>query len=256
MSRPRVHIVTGEPGCKQAAERKGITVIIDALRASVTLPVLFSRGAESVIVVPEVDDAFELNREDPSFILAGERGGIKIEGFHLGNSPTQISEADIEGRTIVFTSTTGSRRMVQARSSAGVFVGSVTNATAVARAVLNESTTKEVDIFLVAAGSAANPSVEQVEDLAAACFIAGRLDKAEIVEGGEIYQEYCNLFKKQELYQIFKNSPHGEDLFRLGFSDDVSFCSRVDILEAVPWVVGVITLASGRFGVRLENYRR
>ena len=74
-------------GAKQA---RGLTVIIDVFRAFSVACYAFGNGARKIISVGDIDLAYKLKKENPGYLLIGERGGKKPKGFDYGNSPTQI----------------------------------------------------------------------------------------------------------------------------------------------------------------------
>ena len=93
-------------GAKNAV---GLTVIIDVFRAFSTACYAFGNGADEILCVGEVNTAFRLKKEDPDRILLGERDEIMVEGFQFGNSPSQVENVDFTGRTLVQTTSAGTR---------------------------------------------------------------------------------------------------------------------------------------------------
>jgi len=129
-----VRVVAGAEGCRQAVEDGAVAVMVDALRASATITSMIQSGARRVWVATHVEQARELARELGEVFLVGERGGFPPEGFDAGNTPGGVAELDLEGREVVFTSTTGAARLGQLEGAAAVLVGSPVNVSAVARA--------------------------------------------------------------------------------------------------------------------------
>ncbi|MGM0557203.1 MAG: 2-phosphosulfolactate phosphatase [Myxococcota bacterium] len=97
-------------------EPADVCVAIDVIRAFTTAHVAFSGGAEQIVLAGEVDAAFSLANESEDLLLAGERDAVKIEGFDLGNSPAEFSDADVERRGVILTTTNGVRAALYARS--------------------------------------------------------------------------------------------------------------------------------------------
>ena len=116
-----------------ARQAEGLTVIIDVFRAFTTACYMIAGGAERILTVGEIETAYRLKRENPSFLLAGERGGRKQEGFDFGNSPEQIADVDFSGRTVVLTTSAGTQGIVNATGAAQIVTGSFVNASAVSR---------------------------------------------------------------------------------------------------------------------------
>ena len=116
-------------GAKQA---RGLTVIIDVLRAFSLEPYLYSFGAAEVRPMGKVEDAFRFRERFPDVLLAGERGGRKCDGFDLGNSPSAAQKANLAGRRIVHTTSAGTQGIVNAAGADELLTGSFVNAKAIA----------------------------------------------------------------------------------------------------------------------------
>ena len=160
MTRPaavEVHLLADGGGCRWARDAKAVAVVVDALRASATITLLLHRGASEVIVVREVAEAHAYRDAHPGSLLVGERGGLKVDGFDLGNSPTEIQRADVRGKAVAFTSTTGAQRMVACLGASAILVGTTINATAVARQATALARAAHVPIVIIPAGSATDP---------------------------------------------------------------------------------------------------
>ena len=97
----------------------GTVVVIDVLRASTTIIAALEAGAVEVIPCLEIDDARRVAAQFPAeeVILGGERQGLPIEGFDLGNSPEDYTPYAVAGKTLVFTTTNGTRAMIHARQA-------------------------------------------------------------------------------------------------------------------------------------------
>lgn len=83
-----------------AKAARGLTVIIDVFRAFSVEAYLFAQGAERIIPVGDAELAYRLKKENPQFILAGERHGKILDGFDMGNSPSQNILIDVNGKTV------------------------------------------------------------------------------------------------------------------------------------------------------------
>ncbi len=114
-----------------ARKARGVTVVIDVFRAFSVACYAYARGAKRLIPVAELEVALSLKREHPEYLAIGERGGKKVEGFDYGNSPTEISEVDVRGRTIVQTTSAGTQGLTNASQADVVLTGSLVNAAAI-----------------------------------------------------------------------------------------------------------------------------
>src|SRR5438132_9688378 len=109
--------------------RDGTAVVIDVLRASTTICHALAAGAREVIPCLEVEEARRVAADNSGSrpMLGGEREGVRIEGFDLGNSPGEYRPDTVGGRTVVFTTTNGTRAMLGCRSARRVLIGSFVN---------------------------------------------------------------------------------------------------------------------------------
>ncbi len=110
-----------------------LIVVIDVLRAFTTACYAISNNPKDYIIVPDIDSAYKLKRKNPNYILIGERNGYKITGFDYGNSPTEIKDVDFSNKTVVHTTTLGTRGVINAlKCTKEVITGSFVNAKAIA----------------------------------------------------------------------------------------------------------------------------
>jgi 2-phosphosulfolactate phosphatase len=249
-----VHLRSGEEGCSWAREQKAVAVVVDALRASATITCMLEQGATEVVVVKEVAEAYAYREAYPDTLLVGERGGVKVEGFDFGNSPTEIRRADVQGQRVIFTSTTGSQRLVECLGASAIIVGTTLNASAVARQVSAMALAEDVPIVIIPAGLATDPSVVADEDWLGATVLAAHLGLPIHQASNQSFQQYQQLIQSAGLLRGFLQSSHGQELARLGFVDDIHLCARVDLVsDIVPTVTAVVPLPRGGQGVRLRR---
>ena len=128
-----LHLIQG------AGQAQGLTVIIDVFRAFSLECYLYDMGAAAILPVGDLDVARRLKAEHPDYVLIGERGGKKCEGFDFGNSPSTVDPARIAGKTIVHTTSAGTQGVQNAVRAQKILTGSLVNARAVARYILAEN---------------------------------------------------------------------------------------------------------------------
>lgn len=164
----KIEIVEFVEGAKKA---EGVAVIIDVFRAFSVGCYAYDAGAAQIIATAEIESALKLKEAYRNSILVGERNEKKIEGFDYGNSPTEILKADLTGKTIIHTTTAGTRGLISAANADTVITGSFVNSGAIIRYIryLNPEI-----VYLVAMGYRAKESAE--EDLLCAKFIAEKLN--------------------------------------------------------------------------------
>jgi len=152
--------------CEGARQAKGLTVIIDVFRAFTVAPYLYHRGAGRVIPVEKVETAFQLKEQFPDCVLVGERNEKKIPGFDFGNSPSAILSFDFTRKTVIHTTSSGTRGIMNAIHADEIITGSFVNAAAIARYIQQK---KPAEVSLVCMGYACLYPVE--EDLFCARYI-------------------------------------------------------------------------------------
>lgn len=127
-----VHVDFFPPATAIRGEAGELAVVVDILRATTTIIMALDQGAEAIFPVLEVETAFELAAKmSPRPLLGGERGGVRIEGFDLGNSPSEYSNSQVRGRRVVFTTTNGTRALLACEKVPTVLLGAFVNISAV-----------------------------------------------------------------------------------------------------------------------------
>lgn len=128
-----------------AKNAKGTTVVIDVFRAFSTACYLFAAGAARIIPVEQVEEALQLKQQIPDAILLGERNEKKVEGFDFGNSPTHLASHDFSGATIIMTTSSGTKGLMNATGADEILTGSFVNAGAIIR-YLKERNPKNISL--------------------------------------------------------------------------------------------------------------
>jgi 2-phosphosulfolactate phosphatase len=146
-----------------AQEAQGVTIIIDVFRAFTTAAVAFDRGAAKIILVAEVEEALELRRQGKGHLCMGEVDGIKPGGFDFGNSPYEISQADLTGQTLIQSTRAGTVGVNAAAAAEAIYLGAFVTATATVNAILASSPPL---VTLVAMGVATKQRSDEDEQCA------------------------------------------------------------------------------------------
>ena len=118
-----------------AKEARGTVIIVDVFRAFTTAAVAFDRGAKSIVLVAEVEEALSLHRQGVGDILMGEVDGARPEGFDLGNSPNEASQHDFSGKTVIQSTRAGTVGVEAAARAGNIYLGSLVVAQATADAI-------------------------------------------------------------------------------------------------------------------------
>jgi len=144
---------------KGAVEAEGVTVIIDVFRAMSVACYAFDYGVKRIIDVSSAEDALKLkNKLQSETILVGERDEKKIPGFDFCNSPTEMLTGKIRGKTMIHTTTAGTRGILSATKATEVLGAALVNARATAKYI---AFLKPEKVTLVAMGYRARESADE-----------------------------------------------------------------------------------------------
>jgi 2-phosphosulfolactate phosphatase len=215
--------VAGELGARAGGRAGAAIVVVDAYRASTTIAVLVSKGAR-VVPVASIEQAAVAEAD----FRIGERGSAKVAGFDFGNSPTEISSAEIPPGSTVALSTTNGTRVVEAASGApSILSGAFVNATAVAEALLSGDYGAEV--YVIGCGWEGRRASEDEAASAAVmeCLADGG---AEIDDRARSVVEVA---RRRDTGFLRRNSA-ARRLRRLGYDADLAFCLARDTVPVVP----------------------
>jgi 2-phosphosulfolactate phosphatase len=151
-------------------DETGAVVVIDVLRAFTSSAYAFSAGVREIILVSTVTEAFTLKRQYPEAILMGEVGGLPVEGFDYGNSPTPFIGQKLDGRRMILRTSAGTQSVVRCKNAKVLLACSLICATATVRYIRSLAPEK---ITFVITGSGSEDGGE--EDIACADFIEAQL---------------------------------------------------------------------------------
>ena len=217
--------------------RASTCVVFDVLRATSTIITAFANGARRIFPVATIDEARRLHRESlPEALLGGERGGQRIEGFQLGNSPLEYTRGVVADRDIVTTTTNGTVALRACAGAGEVIAGAWLNIAALAAFLLAREQTP-AHLLLVCAGT---ENCFALEDGLAAGALLSRLM---VITPSKIA---CNdaslamlaLFEQHRETPLaaMQDSKNGKRLVQLGLGTDVAWCAQTDALQ---WVASL-----------------
>ncbi len=254
---PEIHLTRGSGGCALAERLDAIAIVVDALRASTTLAALLEHGVARALVVARVEDALALAATEPDALLIGERGGARLDGFQLGNSPREIfASPDFAARTAIFTSSNGAQRLAACLHAHRALVGTVSNAAGVVEWTRRAAEADRRPVVLISAGQYPDESFLSPEDEATCTYLAARLGLPIAADSQAAFAHWERELVLHGLEEIFRRSPHARRLMEIGYSEDVLFCARTDTLHALPVVTGPVCLEERFIGVEVRGQGR
>lgn len=235
------------PDQVQAPSSK-VCIVVDVIRSTSTLQVIYSRKPAKVLLTPTVQKAMKFAAQQTVHpMLCGERGGLIPEGFDHGNSPREYVNLDLTGRTVVFTSSNGTRAVADVNLAPHVFLGSFLNAGAVVEAALSAAARNGLDITMVCAGREERFAID---DAYCAGFLVSQLmsripsdRQFEIGEGGQAALALYGYYR--DPLKLLQNSGAGQAVMRIGLADDLPFLLQQDLYPVVPTLTHRDQPASG-----------
>ena len=213
-------------------DRPQVFVVIDVLRASTSLVTLVERGAGPIFIAGGIEEARAAAPTVPGVILAGEAGGLAPEGFDFGNSPVELSTADVRGRPVIFVTTNGTAAIRAVHRLGPVFIGAMRNGEALVAQVWETIRRSPTDVTIICAGREGGFGLD---DAHCAGHLASRLlerDRFALTDGTEAA---LSLYRAEPgTLALFTRAAAGQNVIRLGLGPDVAYCAEHDCAAAVP----------------------
>jgi 2-phosphosulfolactate phosphatase len=220
-------------GIEEDDVRDRTVVVIDVLRACSTIATALNHGARAVVPVLDMAQASRIaaNLDPDVYRLGGERGGEKIEGYHLGNSPLEYTREEVEGRDVILNTTNGTKALSRARSARHLVAGSLLNAGRVVSFIKQAG----ADATIVCAGRHNRISLE---DTVCAGLILDRLwHEIEPTFVSDAANAAYTLYKHDQpnVSARLRRGNAVQILNDLGYQDDIDYCFQVDALPVLPY---------------------
>jgi len=228
-----------------------IYIVVDAIRCTTTLSVIFEQGALRVFVAGSIEQARWAAKEHPGRILCGERNARAIPGFDYSNSPVQFSTIDLAGRELILTTTNGTRAFYACPQESILLAGSFYNARAVAAHALELGYEQNKNIAVVCSGEL---DYFALDDATCAGYIAHIMQQHHTMhertlpkkDDGqtsplhihESVEAAIALFEVYKPPKIMNHCNSARSVIEVGLIDDVYFCMQMSKSECIPVVVG------------------
>lgn len=210
-------------------ERCRPIVVIDIFRASTSITAALAAGAKYVRAAGSQDEAASFRTEEGErAVLAGERKGLKIDGYDLGNSPREMTPERVAGRPVIFDSTNGTRLLRRFTDFDNVIIGSLVSLSATL------SCLKQFALDPVFCCAATEGRFSGEDTLAAAMMISRLTKLSAEKDDAAIFAERLLQSAGSGWRNWAKNSFHGKYLTSLGLAEDLDFCLSIDRFDFVP----------------------
>ena len=206
-------------------------VVIDVLRFSSAVVAALDAGASRIIPVEDIETATRLadTGKRKTKLLAGERKGLPIEGFDLFNSPSEFTRERVGGRTIVMTTSNGSRGILLASRAARTLVCSINNISGVADAVGGDA-----GLSILCCGSEGKIAIEDLYCGGLLLRLLGERVEMEGLNDAGLLALLLSSDGGGEAADLLISCDRGRELELAGYREDVLYCARRDISRSVP----------------------
>ena len=213
-----------------------IVVVNDIFRATSAMCTAFEHGAKSMIPVDSIEKAKAFQKK--GYLAGAERNAEKVEGFDFGNSPFDYMGDDIKGKTLVLTTTNGTRAIEMAKGvSDKIVIGAFTNISALSKWLVKQ----EKNVLILCSGWKGRINLED-------SIFAGALTK-ELVKDGTYSLEHdvedsaliaMHLYEsvKRDPEKLLKISSHRRRLSNLNLKEDIRYCLTLNKTTKIPILIG------------------
>lgn len=234
-------IITSAGDIKREKILGKTVVVIDMLRATSVITTAAANSCREVIPVLTIEDALELAKKyNGNCILGGERKAVKIEGFNCSNSPLEYTKELVENKSIILTTTNGTRAIKGCEGAKDIFIGCMLNALKLSEEIMKKGN----DIVLVNAGTYDQFSMD---DFICSGYIIDCIlnitGRACDIELSDICKTAHYVYEmNKDIKGFIKNASHYKRIESLGLLADLEYCVQKSIIDVVPvYKDGVIT---------------
>ncbi|MDR2754202.1 MAG: 2-phosphosulfolactate phosphatase [Planctomycetaceae bacterium] len=226
-----------------------VAVVIDVLRATTVIVSAFAGGAKNVIPMLDIEQArqqkeiLEKIHGKDSVLLGGERKGVPIAGFDLGNSPQHFVSEKISGKILILTTTNGTVAIHAAKNARCLYVAGLVNAQAVVERLKNE---EKIAIFC--AGTDGNVTEEDL--LLAGCLVSRlshcsqqnqkpcqwnhHAERAKLLWENQFFIDNKEIVSETKLIELLRQCRGGKNLVSLKLDADIAVAAKIDSINLVP----------------------
>jgi 2-phosphosulfolactate phosphatase len=212
-------------------------IAVDVLRATSTMATVLAAGGEAVQVFSDLDQLITVSEQWPleKRLRAGERGGAKVAGFELGNSPLDCTAELVAGKRLFISTTNGTRALQRIQNAPIVLAAALINRAAVVKFLLEN---QPETVWIVGSGWEGSYSLEDTVCAGAIahsiwqqsnCSLEEISGNDEAIGAIALYSQWQN-----DLLGLLHQASHGQRLLRLECLEDLKYCSQTDTLDILP----------------------
>lgn len=226
-----VDIIISADDINENKIKEKVIVVIDMFRATSVIVTALNNGCNEVIPYLTVEETIKSARQmkEEEYILGGERKAIKIDGFNLSNSPLEYTKENVKGKSVLMTTTNGTRTLTKSIGAKRVLIAAMINAKAVAKRLLEINE----DVVIINAGTNGNFSMD---DYICSGYIINEMlkinDKLNLTDISKtaniIFETYPNII------DYVKEAAHYSVMKSLELDRDIEYCIQKSIIDIVP----------------------
>lgn len=224
-----VDVVFAAGDLTEAKVKGKVVIVIDVLRATSVMVTALNNGLKEVIPVLSPEEAFAYKNENPGpILLGGEREALPIEGFDYGNSPLDYIPAVVQNKSLVMTTSNGTRAIKGSVGASKILIASFLNVKAVTDKIASEK-----DLVVVCSGS---NDLFTIEDALCAGMIVSKIASNNDIKLSDGAQAMKKLYEVNEGLEPFvSGGNHYQLLQKRGFYDDLKYCFQKNTINLVPY---------------------
>jgi 2-phosphosulfolactate phosphatase len=205
-----------------------IVVVIDVLRATSAITTALHFGVEKIIPVATVEEALEY--QSKGFIAGAERDGQVVEGFKFGNSPYAYMDDEMKGKSVVLTTTNGTKAIHMARDKKMVVIGCLNNLQILCDFLIEQ----HQNTLILASGWKDKVNLEDTICGGAIADILLETRKFRSNEDSTVAAKFIYRSAKEHLWSFLRASSHRRRLIKLNIQKDVKYCLTLNTVPCIP----------------------
>lgn len=202
-----------------------IVVVVDVFRASSTIVAALAHGICEIRTFSQLEECLAMKEE--GYLISGERDGLTVAGFEMGNSPLAYLSGQYAGRKLAMTTTNGTQAIHHSAGALEILIGAFPNLTATARYIQ----TQEKDVLIHCAGWKGRFNLE--DSLYAGALVESLMNTHQAEEDGALAMRTLYGKEKNNLSQFLLQASHAKRLQNHQIISDIDFCLSIDLYDLV-----------------------
>lgn len=227
----KIDIIISGDDINEAKLKGKIAVVIDMFRATSVIITALNNGCCKIMPFLTIEETMKASEEigRSNCILGGERKAVKIDGFDVSNSPLEYTEALVKDKTVLMTTTNGTKTLTKSTAADEILIAAMINAKAIAKEIISLNK----DVVIVNAGTNGNFSMD---DYICSGYIINKiLEEKQSVDLSDISKTAHMIYEShQDILSYVKNAEHYSIMKSLALDKDIEYCMQKDIIDIVP----------------------